>query len=93
LQSGNLDAAKSAYETLASSSAAQGTGSFAQGLQQIGNALDSNEPDGARQALTTLQRQQRAHGHHHHHYGGISNQNSTDTSDPSGDTETVNITT
>jgi len=36
-----------------------------------------------------LQQQQRAHGHHHH--GGVSSQNSTDSSEPSGDTETVNI--
>ena len=43
LQSGDLDAAKSAYDTVKSSPAAQGTGSFAQALQQIGNALDSND--------------------------------------------------
>jgi hypothetical protein len=43
LQSGNLDAAKSAYDTLASSPAAQGTGPFAQALQQIGKAL-ANDP-------------------------------------------------
>ena len=47
LQSGDLDAAKSAYDTLKSSPAAQGTGPFAQALQQIGNALDSNDLDGA----------------------------------------------
>jgi hypothetical protein len=60
-------------------------------LQQIGNALDSNDLDGAQKALATLQQQQRAHGHHHHHHGGVSSQNSTDSSAPSGDTETVNI--
>ena len=90
LQSGDLDAAKSAYDTLKSSPAAQGTGPFAQALQQIGNALDSNDLDGAQKALATLQQQQRTHGHHHHH-GGVSSQNSTDSSGPSGDTETVNI--
>jgi hypothetical protein len=90
LQSGDLDAAKSAYDTLKSSPAAQGSGPFAQALQQIGNALDSNDLDGAQKALATLQQQQRAHGHHHHH-GGVSSQNSTDSSGPSGDTETVNI--
>ena len=91
LQSGDLDAAKSAYDTLKSSPAAQGTGPFAQALQQIGNALDSNDLDGAQKALATLQQQQRAHGHHHHHHGGVSSQNSTDSSASSGDTETVNI--
>jgi len=65
------------------------TGPFAQALQQIGNALDSNDLDGAQKPLTALQQQQRAHGHHHH--GGVSSQNSTDSSEPSGDTETVNI--
>ena len=90
LQSGDLDAAKSAYDTLKSSPAAQGSGPFAQALQQIGNALDSNDLDGAQKALATLQQQQRAHGHHHHH-GGVSSQNSTDSSGPSGVTETVNI--
>jgi hypothetical protein len=90
LQSGDLDAAKSAYDTLKSSPAAQGSGPFVQALQQIGNALDSNDLDGAQKALATLQQQQRAHGHHHHH-GGVSSQNSTDSSGPSGDTETVNI--
>ena len=90
LQSGDLDAAKSAYDTLKSSPAAQGTGPFAQALQQNGNALDSNDLDGAQKALATLQQQQRTHGHHHHH-GGVSSQNSTDSSGPSGVTETVNI--
>ena len=90
LQSGDLDAAKSAYDTLKSSPAAQGSGPFAQALQQIGKALDSNDLDGAQKALATLQQQQRTHGHHHHH-GGVSSQNSTDSSGPSGDTETVNI--
>jgi len=57
LQSGDLDAAKSAYDTLKSSPAAQGTGPFAQALQQIGKALDSNDLDGAQKALATLQQQ------------------------------------
>ena len=89
LQSGNLAAAQNAYNTLASSPAAQGSGPFAQALQQIGKALSSNDLDGAQQALASLRQQQQAHGHHHH--GGVSSQNSTDTSDPSGNTETVNI--
>jgi len=88
LQSGDLDAVKSAYGTVKSSPAAQGTGPFAQALQQIGNALDSNDLDGAQKALATLQQQQRAHGHHHHHHGGVSSQNSMDSSAPSGDTGT-----
>lgn len=91
LQSGNLAAAQNAYNTLASSPAAQGSGPFAQALQQIGKALSSNDLYGAQQALASLRQQQQAHGHHHHHHGGVSSQNSTDTSDPSGNTETVNI--
>src|SRR5262245_3113854 len=87
LQSGDLDAAKSAYDTLKSSPMAQGTGPFAQALQQIGNALDSNDLDGAQKALASLQQQRQAHGHHHHH-GGVSSQNSTDSSDPSGSSDT-----
>jgi len=54
LQSGDLDAAKSACDTLKSSPAAQGSGPFAQALQQIGNALDSNDLDGAQHGDTEV---------------------------------------
>ncbi len=90
LQSGNLSAAQSAYDTLASSPAAQGTGPLAQALQQIGQDLQSGDLADAQQALASLQQQQQAHGHHHHHHsGGISDpSNSTqnaNSSDPSND--------
>ena len=90
LQSGNLSAAQNAYDTLASSPAAQGTGPFAQALAQIGK--DSKDLDGAQQALSSLQQQQQARGHHRHHHGGISqSQNSTDANDPNSDADTVSI--
>jgi hypothetical protein len=99
LQSGNLSAAQNAYNTLASSPAAQGNGPFAQALQQIGQDLQSGDLGDAQQALASLQQQQQAHGHHHHHGGGISSAlNSTqpqsaNASDPSndGDTDSISI--
>jgi len=90
LQSGNLSAAQSAYDTLASSPAAQGTGPLAQTLQQIGEDLQSGHLADAQQALASLQQQQQAHGHHHHHHGGgisdpsNSTQNASDPSNDSG---------
>jgi hypothetical protein len=83
LQSGNLGAAQSAYDTLASSPAAQGTGPLAQALQQIGQDLQSGDLADAQQALASLQQQQQAHGHHHHHHGG-------GISDPSNSTQNAN---
>jgi hypothetical protein len=53
LQSGNLSAAQNAYDTLASSPAAQGTGPFAQALAQIGKDFQSKDLDGAQQALSS----------------------------------------
>jgi hypothetical protein len=92
LQSGNLSAAQNAYDTLASSPAAQGTGPFAQALAQIGKDLQSKDLDGAQQALSSLQQQQQARGHHRHHHGGISqSQNSTDANDPNSDADTVSV--
>ena len=92
LQSGNLSAAQNAYDTLASSPAAQGTGPFAQALAQIGKDLQSKDLDGAKQALSSLQQQQQARGHHRHHHGGISqSENSTDANDPNSDADTVSI--
>jgi hypothetical protein len=63
---------------------------YRQAFSQLANALQSGDLDGVQKALATLQQQQRAHGHHHHHHGGVSGQDSTDSSAPSGDTETVN---
>jgi hypothetical protein len=83
LQSGNLSGAQSAYDTLASSPAAQGTGPLAQALQQIGQDLQSGDLADAQQALASLQQQQQAHGHHHHHHGG-------GISDPSNSTQNAN---
>jgi hypothetical protein len=100
LQSNNLTAAQDAYNTLASSPAAQGSGPFAQALQQIGQDLKSGALGDAQQALASLQQQQQAHGHHHHHHGGgISGasaspqtQVSADASSGNtGDTESMNI--
>jgi hypothetical protein len=73
LQSGNLTAAQSAYNTLSSSPLAQGNGPFAQALQQIGQDLQSTDPSAladAQKVLASLQQQMQAHGHHHHHHGG-----------------------
>ena len=60
LQSGNLTAAQSAYNTLESSPIAQ-NGPLAQALQQIGQDLQSGDISGAQQALSQLQQQQPAH--------------------------------
>ena len=96
LQSGNLSAAQSAYNTLASSPAAQGTGPFAQALQQIGQDLQSGDLRDAQQALASLQQQQQAHGYHHHHGGGgISGTSNSvqfqNTNDPNNDDQTDSI--
>jgi hypothetical protein len=98
LQSGNLSAAQNAYDTLASSPAAQGNGPFAQALQQIGQDLQSGDLGDAQQALASLQQQQQAHGHHHHHGGGdisgASNSTQaqdTNASDPNNDNDADGI--
>lgn len=81
LQSGNLSAAQSAYNTLAASPLAQ-NGPFAQAIQQIGQDLQSGNLADAQKALASLQQQQqqKAHGHHHHH-GGIKPPDQTDSTD------------
>ena len=107
LQASDLDAAKDAYNTLASSPLAQGNTPFAQTLQQIGQDLQSGDITDAQKALATLQQQQQqARAHHHHHHGGggpsatsdssnTSNSSSTsnaNSSDPDGNTDgTTNI--
>ena len=58
LQSGNLAAAQNAYNTLASSPAAQGSGPFAQALQQIGKAL-ANDPGSDTETSISIFRSQR----------------------------------
>ena len=89
LQSGNLTAAQSAYNTLASSPLAQ-NGPFAQGLQQIGQDLQSGDVADAQKALASLQQQaQQARGHHHHHHGGVK---APDQADPSGQSSSTNQT-
>jgi len=98
LQSGNLTAAQSAYNTLESSPMAQ-NGPLAQALQQIGQDLQSGDISGAQQALAQLQQQQQAHHGHHHHGGGVkapdqsdsarqtqpSNSSQSSSNDPDGD--------
>lgn len=81
LQSGNLSAAQSAYNTLAASPLAQ-NGPFASAIQQIGQDLASGDLADAQKALASLQQQQqqKAHGHHHHH-GGIKPPDQTDLKD------------
>jgi len=99
MQSGNLSAAQSAYDTLASSPAAQGTGPLAQALQQIGQDLKAGDLGDAQQALTSLQQQQQAHGHHHHHHGSGAMSSASDSTqnanagdpNPNNDADSVSI--
>ena len=102
LQSGDLNAAQNAYNTLASSPLAQGNSPFAQTLQQIGQDLQSGDISDAQKALASLQQlQQQARAHHHHHHGGgssgtsdtssasnSSSTNNANSSDPDGDGDT-----
>jgi len=90
LQSGNLSAAQSAYNTLASSPLAQ-SGPLASSLQQIGQDLQSGNLADAQSALSSLQQQMQAHkGHGHHHHGAkpadqSQSATSTQSSDADGD--------
>ncbi len=68
LQSGNLSAAQSAYNTLSSSPLAQ-NGPFASAIQQIGQDLQSGDLTDAQSALSSLQQQMQAHKGHGHHHG------------------------
>jgi thioredoxin-like negative regulator of GroEL len=65
LQSGDLSAAQSAYNTLTQSAGGNANGPFAQALQQIGNALQTGDTDQARQALAQLQQQMQSMRAHH----------------------------
>jgi len=88
LQSGNLTAAQSAYNTLASSPLAQ-SGPLASTLSEIGQDLQSGDISAAQQALTSLQQQMQAHkGHGHHHHGAKpADQSQSTTSTQSSDTD------
>jgi hypothetical protein len=96
LQSGDLAAAKNAYNTLASSPMAQGNSPFAQAIQQIGKDLQSGDAASLVDAQKVLSSLQQARGHHHHHHGsgevsGVSNSSSADGAnaiDPDGDGDT-----
>jgi len=69
LQAGNLTAAQSAYNTLASSPIAQNS-PFTSALSQIGQDLQSGDLADAQTTLASLQHQlQQAHRGHHHHHG------------------------
>lgn len=89
IQSGNLNAAQNAYDTLSSSPLAQ-SGPVAQAIQQIGQDLASGDIAGAQRAIAALQQQQhsfRAHGHHHH--GGIKPAEASNSSDQSQSTSST----
>jgi hypothetical protein len=90
LQSGNLSAAQSAYNTLAASPLAQ-NGPFAAAIQQIGQDLSSGDLADAQKALASLQQQQqqapKAHGHHHH--GGGESEGAKDSSSSSSTSATT----
>jgi hypothetical protein len=97
LQSGDLAAAQSAYNSLEQSPLAQGNGPVAKALQQIGQDLKSGDTADAKKALATLKQQMR--GHHHH--GGGDEQTTQATSNnavttaptviPSASSNSVNI--
>jgi len=87
LQSGNLTAAQSAYNTLAASPLAQ-SGPFASAIQQIGQDLQSGNLSDAQSALSSLQQQMQAHRHHHHHGGGVKGADQTDASQPGSTSQT-----
>src|SRR6478736_1306632 len=91
LQSGDLNAAQNAYNTLASSPIAQGNSPFAQALQQIGQDLQSGDLADAQKALASLQQQQQqARAHHHHHHGGGGPSATSDASSTSNSPSTNN---
>ena len=87
LQSGNLTAAQSAYDTLSSSPLAQ-NGPLASTIQQIGQDLQSGNLSDAQSALSSLQQQLQTHRHHHHGAKPADQSQSsstTQTTDPDGD--------
>lgn len=89
LQSGDLNAAQNAYQTLASSPMAQGNSPFAQAIQQIGKDLQAGDASSLADAQKILSSLQQARGHHHHHHGGgevsgTQGASGTNASDPDG---------
>jgi hypothetical protein len=90
LQSGDLAAAQSAYNTLASSPMAQGNSPFAQAIQQIGQDLQSGDASALADAQKVLSSLQQARGHHHHHHrgggevSGAQGANGTNATNPEG---------
>ncbi len=100
LQSGDLTAAQSAYNTLASSPMAQGNSPFAQAIQQIGQDLQSGDASSLADAQKVMSSLQQARGHHHHHHGGggevsgssnSSTASGTNPPNPDGDGDTDGI--
>jgi hypothetical protein len=100
LQSGDLTAAQSAYNTLASSPMAQGDSPFAQAIQQIGQDLQSGDAASLADAQKVMSSLQQARGHHHHHHGGggevsgssnSSSASATNASEPGGDANTDDV--
>jgi hypothetical protein len=100
LQSGDLTAAQSAYNTLASSPMAQGNSPFAQAIQQIGQDLQSGDASSLADAQKVMLSLQQARGHHHHHHGGggevsgssnSSTASGTNPPNPDGDGDTDGI--
>jgi hypothetical protein len=63
LQSGNLDAAKTAFASLTQNAKGQAASNPGSPLAQLGKALQSGDLAGAQQAFAAVQSQH--HGHHH----------------------------
>lgn len=73
LQIGNLGQVQQAWNALARNppSGASASGPIAQDLQAVGQALQSNDLQGAQQAFAKLRTDMQAvRGHHHHHHQG-----------------------
>jgi DNA-binding FadR family transcriptional regulator len=92
LQSGDLSAAQSAYNTLSQSVGGNPNSPAAQALQQIGNALQSGDTNQAQQALQQLQQKMRAHhGGHHQASGADQSQTATATSGTDATSSSTNL--
>jgi hypothetical protein len=95
LQSGDLSAAQSAFNTLTQNSPANQNGPLSQDLSAVGQALQSGDLQGAQTAFAKLQQDAKTqaeqqqgtqgahHGHHHHHQAeSTSTTDSTSQTDP-----------
>lgn len=86
IQSGDLQTAQQAYNTLTQSSqlAPLQSSTIGQDFSAIGQALSSNDVTGAKAALAKLQEDLQAagqaHTHHHHHHHGAKGAASADPS-------------